>query len=94
MLDPCEFEGGSSFGYISNDCVLYVPAGTRDAYIAAGWTEDVFKGGIVEMTPTVIEMPEAETRDDDAIYDLTGRRIDRKPAHGFCIQNGRKYLVK
>ena len=44
--------------------------------------------------PTAIEMPEAETRDDDAIYDLTGRRIDRKPAHGFYIQNGRKYLVK
>lgn len=27
---------------------LTVPRGTKDAYIAAGWTEDVFKGGIIE----------------------------------------------
>ena len=33
----------------SNNCVLYVPKGTRDAYIAAGWTEEVFRGGIVEI---------------------------------------------
>ena len=25
-----------------------VPEGTRQAYIDAGWTEDIFKGGIVE----------------------------------------------
>ena len=30
------------------ECVLIVPKGTRDAYIAAGWTEEVFKGGIIE----------------------------------------------
>ena len=27
---------------------LYVPYGTKDAYIAAGWTTHIFKGGIVE----------------------------------------------
>lgn len=32
-----------------NTCKLIVPAGTRDAYIAKGWTESVFKGGVVEM---------------------------------------------
>ena len=32
--------------YISSNCVLKVPSGTRNAYIAAGWTKDVFKGGI------------------------------------------------
>ena len=34
---------------INANCVLIVPAGTRDAYIAAGWTEDIFKGGIMEV---------------------------------------------
>lgn len=29
-------------------CTLTVPYGTKDAYIAAGWTESIFKGGIVE----------------------------------------------
>ncbi len=40
--------GASAFKNISSDCVLSVPDGTRDAYIAKGWTEDVFKGGIEE----------------------------------------------
>ena len=40
--------GSSAFSDIASTCTLTVPAGTRDAYIAAGWTEDVFKGGIVE----------------------------------------------
>ena len=31
-----------------DNIVLTVPYGTRDAYIAAGWTEEMFKGGIVE----------------------------------------------
>ena len=30
------------------NCQLIVPFGTRDAYIAAGWTENIFKGGVVE----------------------------------------------
>lgn len=33
---------------VALNCVLHIPAGTRDAYIAAGWTEEVFGGGIVE----------------------------------------------
>ena len=40
--------GGNSVQGISDDCVLIVPVGTRDAYLAAGWTEDVFKGGVME----------------------------------------------
>jgi len=36
------------FRDISDNCVLTIPAGTRNAYIAAGWTEDIFIGGIVE----------------------------------------------
>ena len=42
--DPFTF-GNNAFRYISNYCVLTVPSGTRDAYIAAGWTEEVFKVG-------------------------------------------------
>lgn len=45
--------GSIDFYHISSDCVLTVPAGTKDAYIAKGWTTDVFKGGIVEMDPVI-----------------------------------------
>ena len=45
--DPFVF-GNDAFFAISSDCVLTVPYGTKSAYIAAGWTTDVFKGGIVE----------------------------------------------
>lgn len=40
--------GASAFSEISSTCTLTVPYGTKDAYIAKGWTTDVFKGGIVE----------------------------------------------
>lgn len=40
--------GTNVFCGIPNDCVLTVPQGTRTAYIAAGWTEEVFGGGVVE----------------------------------------------
>ena len=40
--------GGDAFSHIPESCVLIVPRGTRNAYISAGWTEDVFGGGIVE----------------------------------------------
>ena len=52
---PFEF-GTRAFDNISPTCILTVPSGTRDAYIDAGWTEDLFKGGIVEKvvpSPTI-----------------------------------------
>ena len=45
-----------TFSYISSDCVLYVPFGTRDAYIAAGWTTDIFKGGVIELDSEPVEI--------------------------------------
>ncbi len=42
METPCTLEE-NTFDNIPEDCVLYVPAGTKAAYIAKGWTEDVFK---------------------------------------------------
>ena len=48
--------GSSAFYYVSGTCVLTVPKGTRDAYIAAGWTESVFRGGVVENDNVAIAM--------------------------------------
>ena len=36
------------FSEISSDCILSVPKGEKEQYIAEGWTTDVFQGGIVE----------------------------------------------
>ena len=44
---PFQFEE-EAFDHIGGECTLTVPHGTRDAYIAAGWTEEIFKGGIME----------------------------------------------
>ena len=41
-------DGESAFIDISDNCILIVPQGSREKYIAAGWNEDVFKGGIFE----------------------------------------------
>ena len=54
ILNPAK-PGGSAFGGVSSACGLHVPEGKKDAYIAAGWTTTMFKGGIVEGddTPTL-----------------------------------------
>ena len=44
--------GYTAFSGIGGEAVLIVPQGTRDAYLAKGWTEDVFRGGVVERTGT------------------------------------------
>ena len=38
----------NTFESIDKACTLVVPKGTKDAYVAAGWTEDIFRGGIIE----------------------------------------------
>ena len=48
--------GSSAFYYVSGTCVLTVPKGTRDAYLARGWTTSVFKGGVVENDNVAIAM--------------------------------------
>lgn len=45
--EPFNF-GTAAFNNIASTCTLTVPNGTKEAYIAAGWTTDVFKGGIIE----------------------------------------------
>ena len=51
-----------AFSNIGSSCVLTVPYGTRDAYIAAGWTEDVFKGGIIEAPAPNIDFADANVK--------------------------------
>ena len=53
ITEPFAF-GEHAFYNTSNNCVLYVPQGTRDAYIAAGWTEDIFRGGFADAYATSI----------------------------------------
>lgn len=48
---PFKF-GSDAFSGISDVCTLTVPIGTRDTYITKGWTEEIFKGGIVYPTPS------------------------------------------
>jgi len=47
IVEPFTF-GSSAFSSINSTSVLIVPKGTRDAYLAAGWTESVFRGGVFE----------------------------------------------
>lgn len=53
IQDPFTF-CSNAFSGISSNCMLIVPNETRDAYIAAEWTENVFKGGIVETSSLAI----------------------------------------
>ncbi|MCR4665338.1 MAG: leucine-rich repeat protein, partial [Paludibacteraceae bacterium] len=46
---PFAFDS-NAFEGISSEAVLKVPTGTRNKYIAAGWTENIFGGGIEEST--------------------------------------------
>ncbi|MDO4993433.1 MAG: leucine-rich repeat domain-containing protein [Bacteroidales bacterium] len=62
IKEPFAF-GFRAFVSISDACVLYVPKGTKEAYIAAGWTEEVFKGGIMEMEPELTPLEEDQTVD-------------------------------
>ena len=54
--------GSNAFKNVSSTCVLTVPKGTRDAYIAAGWTESVFKGGVVEESDDIIVFADANVK--------------------------------
>ena len=51
IQEPFDFETSALNGLnYSSNCILTIPYGTRDVYISAGWTEEVFKGGIVELS--------------------------------------------
>ena len=54
MDAPSDTYSYPDFYDISTSCRLTVPYGKRDAYIAAGWTTSIFKGGVVEAPMTVL----------------------------------------
>ena len=51
MQEPFEITTANIQG-LPNNCILTVPRGKRQAYIDAGWTTDIFKGGIIEEETT------------------------------------------
>ena len=82
MVNPFKLEK-DVFKGISPTCVLMVPYGKRAAYIAAGWTEEVFKGGVKEIIPAGIRSIVAD-KADASCYDLQGRKI-QEPQRGLNI---------
>ena len=64
IQEPFPF-GTSAFSQIADNCVLTIPAGTREAYIAQGWSEYIFRGGIVEMTPQEITLVDGTAFEND-----------------------------
>ena len=82
------------FKDISPTCVLTVPYGKRQAYIAAGWTEDVFKGGVREMPePEGIHQVKA-IKADGAYYDLHGRQVSQPQKGGIYIHDRKKVRIR
>ena len=42
----------------------------------------------------LVRSDEKSEAGQDALYDLSGRRLEQKPQKGIYIQNGKKVLVK
>ena len=89
----------SLFSNYYNNVTLYVPEGTKEAYLSCeGWKEfatikegDIRTGlesnfGHGLTSKAAISVP--------TIYDLQGRRLTESPAKGIYIKNGKKVIVK
>ena len=53
-----------------------------------------FIGQYMGETTSHISDIQVQQPDDNAIYDLTGRRLTTPPTRGICIQNGQKIVVR
>lgn len=73
----------------SDDWMLLDTRTKDDTMGAANYTPYDFTISPDTGVDVIIEMPE-----DDAIYDLTGRRLHETPNSGIYIRNGRKILVR
>lgn len=81
--------GREIFLGLPQEAVLYVPAGTVEAYrAAAGWSQ--FQN-ILEFDPTGISGVEAGKNGKSSCYDLAGRRL-KAPVKGLNIVGGRKEI--
>ena len=67
IQEPFSFNDNIYFNNTYNTCKLIVPAGTRDAYIAKGWTEGVFRGGVVEMDPNSLAVADQNANQGKSI---------------------------
>ena len=84
-----------AFKGISSNCVLTVPKGKRDAYIAAGWTTDVFEGGVVEETEVEIGSSSYATYSSTRDLDFSGvSGLRAYIASGFSPSTGRLVLTR
>lgn len=52
MTTPIAFANISNVFEVSRLCKLYVPYGTKQAYLDAGWDTTVFRGGVFELPST------------------------------------------
>jgi hypothetical protein len=84
-------------GVDKQNCKLYVPQGCEEAYRASDLWKDF---NIMEMGTGISEVKSEKY--DDAIYDLSGRKVDFQFStfnsqfrmKGLYIQNGKKVAVK
>ena len=83
IKEPFAF-GSSGFSDICFFCVLTVPYGTKDAYIAAGWTEDVFQGGIVESS-SQMEQSLSLTSLPSMTYGASNYTLPAKTTQGLTL---------
>ena len=91
MEEPHPF-GQDAFKDISPTCVLTVPYGKKAAYIAAGWTEEVFRGGVRELPPPAGIRHVMVNAADAACYDLQGRPVEHPQKGRIYIRQGRKIV--
>ena len=92
-------QDNSYFAYTSKDAVLHIPAGTREAYIAAGW--DKYFASMEEFDPTSIAAPRSSnssrnrTLSPASWHTLSGHRLSSPPTRkGVYIRDGKKVLIK
>ena len=76
-----------------SSATLYVPVGSKDAYLAADYWKEF--GNIVEMDFTAIEDIPADDAlhgVNDVYYDLRGRCVSEPTKGGIYIHNGKKVV--